>query len=623
MPWPLSQDYNEEVQNPGTSFADPELRSAQAALNALGVPLPRSGNFADVYEFRGPGNARWAVKCFTREVWGVRERYAAISQHLARAQLPFTVSFQFLEQGVRVRGQWFPVVKMEWVEGYLLNEFVRGNLLNPPVLLALGLLWRKMGKWLSRARIAHADLQHGNVILVPGNNADTLSLRLIDYDGMWVPALAKVPSREFGHSSYQHPKRLAQGIYSPEADRVPLLLVACALRALAVRGEPLWKRYDNGDNLLFTRADLSSPGESALFRELWQIYDAGVHDLVGYLALGLAGPFAEVPLLSHVTPSNGTRTLTPAQEQQAAALLHSAPRTIRVMPAGYTAPATQAGIIEPGTNANLSLPSPSLVDTLPDIAPLDAEKPALLLEVVNPLRREGRRRGRQWSLPLAAGLFFALGLISLILVLAFLANSSNEGHTVARHKRAQPSDLFIGPEERAKLEVLCAIAGGDATWQDVTRKAQGLVKGTRLVLTTEKLGFAPGIDFVPSRHKAFILVYRYGDKLYWSAAPWEGQVRVDADALPPRPEVPAPVPGQRVAVLFALYGAHGTWRDFGPQVQAKIKGGQLALGVRECGLPDIAVNKYKTLVLVYRVAKDVRVTWVNEKGRISVPALAP
>ena len=49
MPWPLSQDYNEAIQNPGQCFADPELRQGQADTNELGLPAPRSGNFADVY----------------------------------------------------------------------------------------------------------------------------------------------------------------------------------------------------------------------------------------------------------------------------------------------------------------------------------------------------------------------------------------------------------------------------------------------------------------------------------------------------------------------------------------------------------------------------------------------
>src|SRR5438045_227182 len=109
MSWPQSQEYNEAIQSPETSFADPELRGGEVATNALALPLPRSGNFADVYEVRCPGGARFAVKCFTREVAGLRERYSEISRHLQQAKLPFTVEFSYLEQGIRIRGSWYPI----------------------------------------------------------------------------------------------------------------------------------------------------------------------------------------------------------------------------------------------------------------------------------------------------------------------------------------------------------------------------------------------------------------------------------------------------------------------------------------------------------------------------------
>ena len=54
MPWPLSQDYNEALQNLETSFSDPELRQGQVVVNTLGIPQPCSGNFADVYAVECP-----------------------------------------------------------------------------------------------------------------------------------------------------------------------------------------------------------------------------------------------------------------------------------------------------------------------------------------------------------------------------------------------------------------------------------------------------------------------------------------------------------------------------------------------------------------------------------------
>jgi hypothetical protein len=330
MAWPLSQDYNEAVQNPHLCFADAELCAGRVAVNALGLPLPRSGSFADVYELHCPATGRrWAVKCFTRQVPGLGERYAAISDHLRQARLPFTVDFQYLEQGVRIRGQWYPIVKMHWVEGLLLNDFVRQYLERPPLLEALIQVWAKAGRRLREANLAHADLQHGNVLLVPGDRPSSLKLKLIDYDGMFVPALAGRRSGEVGHPAYQHPQRLREATYSLEVDRFPVLLIATALRAVLVCGQALWQRYDNGDNLLFREQDLREPLASPLFRELWQVGDAGVHDLTGYLVMACQGKLEYVLLLDQVVTPDGIRPLSSAQEAHVTALLGPGARVNR------------------------------------------------------------------------------------------------------------------------------------------------------------------------------------------------------------------------------------------------------------------------------------------------------
>ena len=208
VPWPLSQDYNEAIQSPASNFSDFDLRRGEAAANPLGIPLPCSGNFADVYEVRCPDGGRWAVKCFTREVAGLRDRYDEVSRHLRQVKLPFAVDFTYLEQGIRVAGRWYPVLKMQWVEGLTLNQFVGKYADKPAMLESLLHVWVRMAGYLRSAEIAHGDLQHGNVLLVPGPSANSVALKLIDYDGMYVPALAGHPSGEIGHPCYQHPQRM-------------------------------------------------------------------------------------------------------------------------------------------------------------------------------------------------------------------------------------------------------------------------------------------------------------------------------------------------------------------------------------------------------------------------------
>jgi hypothetical protein len=299
MPWPISQDYNEAVQHPASSFADAELKQGEAATNALGIPMPRSGNFADVYEFTCP-ERKWAVKCFTRQIPGLRERYKEVSTYLKETPLPFMVEFTYLDQGIRVQNEWYPILKMHWVEGLTLNQFLKDNADKPQYLEVLCQIWTKLAARLREVGIAHGDLQHGNVLLVPSTKANALAIKLVDYDGMCVPALTMLKSIEVGHPNFQHPQRAKEHIYGLEVDRFSHLVIYTALRALLVGGKPLWEKYDNGDNLLFKASDFAKPNESPLFKELLGFADPAVRILAEKTAGALGQPLKETPPLAEV-----------------------------------------------------------------------------------------------------------------------------------------------------------------------------------------------------------------------------------------------------------------------------------------------------------------------------------
>ena len=97
-----------------------------------------------------------------------------------------------------------------------------------------------------------------------------VGVRLVDYDGMWVPALASMPPMEYGHRDYQHPGR--QAYYGAAMDRFPLLVMYAGLYALASRDGDrrlYWERYDTGDNLLFRAEDFREVGKSGLCLSGW------------------------------------------------------------------------------------------------------------------------------------------------------------------------------------------------------------------------------------------------------------------------------------------------------------------------------------------------------------------
>lgn len=260
MPWPTPQDYNEAVQNPHLAFSDPELKSGQPELNNLGLPRPFSGNFACVYKIR-VGAQKWAARCFTSDVPDQQQRYEAISNYLSKVALPYTVPFTYLASGIKVRGIQYPLLKMKWIEGEPLTAFVGRMCRFPETLLSVAAVWARLAADLQRAQIAHGDLQHGNILVVGDQ------LRLIDYDGMYVPALAGRQSNECGHRNYQLPSRTGWD-FGPHIDNFSVWVIYVSLVSLAVHPE-LWNKYNGGDEcLIFRKDDFVNPDQSALLAEL-------------------------------------------------------------------------------------------------------------------------------------------------------------------------------------------------------------------------------------------------------------------------------------------------------------------------------------------------------------------
>jgi hypothetical protein len=280
--WPNPNDYVEALQNPALAFDDPALKHGVVTLDKLGLPRPISGNFAIVFEVANR-EQRWAVRCFARETPGQKARYDAIARHLRRHKLPFMVGFEYLPKGVRVRGQWYPVVKMEWVRGVRLDTFIERNLNQPNALLKLALEWDAVIQALNRAQIAHGDLQHGNIAIADGD------IRLIDYDGMIVPELIGKPSGEIGHRHYQHPSRTSEeGIDASnflQVDTFSAWVIWASLIAVSI-DPSLWTRSGAGDDrLLFAERDYKNPAKSAFVNLLFSHRDPRLREVARRLLL--------------------------------------------------------------------------------------------------------------------------------------------------------------------------------------------------------------------------------------------------------------------------------------------------------------------------------------------------
>lgn len=296
MIWPTPQEYNEAIQNPEFVLRDPELKKGKPELDRLGIPRPITGGFASVYRLRCSGRT-WAVRCFLRSAPDRVKRYNAIAKHLEKKCLPYTVPFEFLDEGIRVRNRWFPILKMEWVQGDLLHTYVEKNLRNPNALSTLAQRWVQMVEALQEADIAHGDLQHGNVLVVEGQ------LRLVDYDGMYVPALKGERSAEFGHPNYQHPHR-TENHFGPYLDNFSAWVIYISLLILA-KDPALWQDVHGGDEcLLFRKSDFNRPETSPLFHKLTQHSEPQIRAMAEELKRLLTLSPDRVPPLNHTRRSH-------------------------------------------------------------------------------------------------------------------------------------------------------------------------------------------------------------------------------------------------------------------------------------------------------------------------------
>ncbi len=272
MPWPSLRDYNEAIQNPHTAFSDVDLKSGKPELDALGIfPRPRTGRFASVYKIQC-GQHNWAVRCFSQEVRDQQERYAAISKHLRAVALPYTINFDYLTNGIRVGKQWYPILKMEWVQGESLLSYIARKSKDTVALQQLTIRWTAMMKALQKVLVAHGDLQHGNIFIV---NDD---FKLVDYDGMYVPSLDGRTSNELGEPNYQHPRRSAAdfGLY---LDNFSAWVVYLALVALTVDGNLRARIKSDDEFLLFRKTDFDPSNLSSLLVDLEKHRDFNVRSL--------------------------------------------------------------------------------------------------------------------------------------------------------------------------------------------------------------------------------------------------------------------------------------------------------------------------------------------------------
>ena len=284
MNYPLISEYVEAIKMAEDNFE--ELSYLRPVLDDTGQPVMSSGNFAVVFKMRDERDGKlYAVRCFHRDQEGREESYRLIEEELKDVESPYLVSFRYIDKELFVdSGQTdeteFPVLLMDWVEGITLDKYLRENLDGQYALEMLAYRFSQLAQWLIPQPFAHGDLKPDNILV-----REDGTLVLVDYDGMYVPAMKGQKAREMGCPDFRHPLR-TEDDFDEHIDDFPLVSILLSLKAISINPS-LLEEYGTTDRLLLSEKDYRDVCKCQLLKELFPTDDMVLNQLVGVLMISI------------------------------------------------------------------------------------------------------------------------------------------------------------------------------------------------------------------------------------------------------------------------------------------------------------------------------------------------
>ena len=284
MNYPLISEYIEAVKNAEDNFD--ALSHLRPVLDANGEPVMTSGNFAVVFKMEDKQTGRYyAIKCFLKEQEGRAEAYRLISEELEYVSSTFLTPIKYLDKELFVDSQSssdteFPVLQMDWVEGETLDKYVRNHIDDQYELTKIAYQFSRLAMWLMPQPFAHGDLKPDNILV----RQDGM-LVLVDYDGMFVPAMQGQKSRELGSPDFRHPAR-TEDDFNEHIDDFSIVSILLSLKAISLHSD-LLSKYGASDRLLLSEKDYRDISQCALLKEFYPSTDSELNILISLFTLAL------------------------------------------------------------------------------------------------------------------------------------------------------------------------------------------------------------------------------------------------------------------------------------------------------------------------------------------------
>ena len=264
MQYPLISEYLAAIREAKDNLDT--LSHLVPVLDKYGEPYRSSGAFAVVFKMKDEQTGKcYALKCFTEEQEGRAEAYRQIAEELEFVGSPYITSVKYLEKEMFVdsncEDEEFPVLLMDWIEGETMETYVAANYTDNHAMAMLCYRFCKMAAWLRSQSFAHGDIKPDNIMVRPDG-----TLTLVDYDGMFVPAMKGQKSPTIGTKDFSHPLRTIDD-FDETIDDFALASIALSLKAISLNPS-LLQTYGASDRLLFSAADYLDLSKSKTFTAL-------------------------------------------------------------------------------------------------------------------------------------------------------------------------------------------------------------------------------------------------------------------------------------------------------------------------------------------------------------------
>lgn len=281
MQYPLISEYVRAIQDASNNLD--QLTHLEPVLDDHGEPYRSSGAFAVVFKMKDEQTGKcYALKCFTEEQEGRAEAYRLIADELDCVDSSYVTSVKYLEKEIFVDSSCeedeFPVLLMDWVEGETMETYIANNYQDEYAMGMLCYRFCKLAAWLRSHPFAHGDIKPDNIIVRPDG-----TLTLVDYDGMFVPAMKGQKSPTIGTKDFSHPLRTVDD-FDETIDDFALASIALSLKAISLKPS-LLDEYGAADRLLFSVNDYNKLCKINLWKKLSKIKNMEIKKLQTCLRL--------------------------------------------------------------------------------------------------------------------------------------------------------------------------------------------------------------------------------------------------------------------------------------------------------------------------------------------------